>query len=383
MAPALFKSGATITGFDGRKNEFLFLSQAYDHVWHKNLQANSLEKFEAFLRETSPDVIHFHHYLTYGLEYIKAARNYLDAAGGRLVFTFHEFVSICPALGQMVRTADKSLCEKASSVRCHQCFPEFTPEHFSMRRMWIKHHLDLVDVFVAPSAFLRDRYVDWGIPENKIIHIANGHQPMLPELPISRRPDIHEQRRSRFAFFGQFVDNKGLLVLFDAVRLLRKRGFDDFTLDVYGSNLDFASDAFKRDFEKFWTGESAAGNDGQRLRLRGSYEISQIPRFMAVTDWVVVPSTWWEIFGMVVSEAFMFGKPVICSNIGGIAERVCHDVDGLQFVVGSSESLADAMERALTEEGLWERLHKNVRQPPTAAIVARQHIELCYSPMVQ
>ena len=38
---------------------------------------------------------------------------------------------------------------------------------------------------------------------------------------------------------------------------------------------------------------------------------------MARVDWSIVPSTWWEIFGLVISEAWMFGKPVICSNRGG------------------------------------------------------------------
>jgi hypothetical protein len=33
--PALYKSGARITGFDNRPNEFLYLSAEYDYVWHK------------------------------------------------------------------------------------------------------------------------------------------------------------------------------------------------------------------------------------------------------------------------------------------------------------------------------------------------------------
>ena len=81
---------------------------------------------------------------------------------------------------------------------------------------------------------------------------------------------------------------------------------------------------------------------------------------------------------MVVSEAFMFGKPVICSNVGGIADRVRDDVDGLHFTVRSSESLADVMERAMTEKDLWARLQANVLPPPTAVEMAQQHFELLY-----
>ena len=77
---------------------------------------------------------------------------------------------------------------------------------------------------------------------------------------------------------------------------------------------------------------------------------------MARVDWCIVPSIWWEIFGLVISEAWMFGKPVICSNRGGPGERVRHDLDGLQFQLGDPRSLAEMMQRAATEDGLWERL---------------------------
>ena len=52
----------------------------------------------------------------------------------------------------------------------------------------------------------------------------------------------------------------------------------------------------------------------------------------------------------------MFGKPVICSNVGAMAERVANEVDGLHFEMGDPASLARAMKRAATEEGLWSSL---------------------------
>ena len=108
--------------------------------------------------------------------------------------------------------------------------------------------------------------------------------------------------------------------------------------------------------------------------------MSDLERLMADVDWVVVPSVWWENSPMVISEAFFFGKPVICSNIGGMAERVSNGIDGLHFSVGSSGSLARAMARALTEEGLWKGLRANITPPPSAEAIAEQHITMCYEP---
>jgi len=379
LTPALFKPGAVITGFDGQKNEFLFLSAGYDHDWHRNRDPLRLEVFETFLRDVAPDIIHFHHFLTFGMEYLAAARKFLNGTGGQLIFTLHEFLAICFADGHMARTFNKSPCERASSVRCHQCFPNRTPEFFSLRRMWIKHHFDMVDTFVATSLFGRQKYLEWGIPSEKLVHIPAGHRSLGQTHATPTVTGDAGKKRNRFAFFGQLIDSKGLLVLFDAVRIIRSSGLNDFSLDVYGANLNFASADFRREFEAFWAAEKQTTNsDMQRLRLHGMYEMSDLARLMADVDWVVVPSRWGETFMMVISEAFAFGKPVICSNIGVMVERVRDNVTGLHFVVGSSESLAAVMIRAMTEKDLWHRLSASIEPPPTAEVSAQQHIDLCY-----
>jgi glycosyltransferase involved in cell wall biosynthesis len=59
----------------------------------------------------------------------------------------------------------------------------------------------------------------------------------------------------------------------------------------------------------------------------------------------------------------MFKRPVICSNIGGMAERIAHEVNGLHFQVGDPRALAAAIHRACTEPGLWERLSAAAPEP--------------------
>lgn len=378
-SPALFKPGAIITGFDGRKDEYLFLSGNYDAEFHRNLEPARLEIFERFIRDIAPNVIHFHHFSHYGLEYLAAARKYLNETGGRLIFTVHEFLAVCLADGQMVRTFNKSPCDRASSVRCHQCFPQKPPEYFSMRKMWFDHHFAMVDTFVATSLFSRQRYVEWGIPPEKMIHIPAGHHRLEQPFAKPTTPSDPRMKRNRFAFFGQLIDSKGLLVLFDAVRALRESGFDDFTLDVFGDNLRFATAEFRNEFEAFFAEEKQIGKFGvQRVRFRGSYEVGEVGRLMENVDWAVFPSKWVETFMMVISEAFAFGKPIICSDIGVMAERVDDNVTGLHFRVGRSDSLAAVMLRAVNEPDLWDRLTVNIKPPPTAEFGARRHIELCY-----
>jgi glycosyltransferase involved in cell wall biosynthesis len=243
--PALFKSGARITGFDRRPGEFLFLSRDYDYQWHKAGNPLLIESYIEFLEFVQPDVVHFHHFLTLGIDLISITRKIVPRA--RIVFTLHEFMAICAADGQMVRRTDRSLCQEASNVRCHQCFPDLAPEFFFVREMWLKRHLEAVDIFTAPSRFMIDHYVRWGIDPSKIHHVANGQADRSggEVLNTTSRP------RNRFGFFGQLVDNKGVHVLLEAVDHLRASGFCDFAVEINGDNLRYASEGRRKEIQHF------------------------------------------------------------------------------------------------------------------------------------
>lgn len=56
----------------------------------------------------------------------------------------------------------------------------------------------------------------------------------------------------------------------------------------------------------------------------------------------------------------MNGRPVICSDIGGMAEKVADGVSGLHFRAGDPHSLARTMIRAAHDPGLWNRLQAGI-----------------------
>ncbi len=368
-SPALFKSGARITGFDGRENEFLFLSHDYDYVWQKLPLPLQAQAFAEFLERIRPDVVHFHHFMTYGIDYLSLARRVCPAA--RIVFTAHEFLVICAAQGHMVRPPDGALCERATPVRCHQCLPQHPPEHFFLRAQWMKSHLAAVDRFTVPGRFMAATYEKWGLPAEKITHVPNGLR--LPSLKAQPAPPA---RRNRFGFFGQLIDVKGLSVLLEAVALLRAEGFTDFSVEVNGENIHFASPAIRARIEKFQAGEAELPPAERRVRFNGGYHPGQVAARMARVDWVVVPSLWWEIFCLVLSEAWACGRPVIASDVGGLAERVTDGGDGLLFPLGDARALAEAMRRAATEEGLWERLAAGIAPPPSRAEMVAGYLKV-------
>ena len=68
---------------------------------------------------------------------------------------------------------------------------------------------------------------------------------------------------------------------------------------------------------------------------------------------------------MVIQEAFLHGRPVICSDIGGMAEKVTHGVNGLHFRAGNATDLAEIIRRAVNTPGLWEKLRAGIPKIPS------------------
>jgi glycosyltransferase involved in cell wall biosynthesis len=311
----------------------------------------------AFLEATQPDVVHFQHTLFLGYDLIRATRNTLP--GVPIVYTLHEFLPICHHSGQMVRTRTFELCDHASPQRCHRCFPEISQDAFLLRERYVKAAMELVDLFVAPSEYLRERYVEWGLRERQVIYEENGRAPAaaLPDPPDAGR-------RRRIGFFGQVTRFKGLDVLLEATRLLRDEACDLDVL-VCGAHLDALAAPFKDEI-----GERLAAMS-DRVRFRPGYSQAELPWLMSQVDWVVVPSIWWENSPLVIQEALMHRRPIITGSVGGMAEKVRDGVDGLHFVAGDARSLADVVRRAVSSPELWDRLRAGLRQ----AYPMAQHVE--------
>ena len=103
-------------------------------------------------------------------------------------------------------------------------------------------------------------------------------------------------------------------------------------LYVFGGNLELQPEPFQQEVRKLII------SAGRRVRFMGPYRSQELPRLMREVDWVIVPSTWWENSPVVIQEAFFHGRPIITSDIGGMAEKVRDGVDGMHFRAGSTES---------------------------------------------
>jgi glycosyltransferase involved in cell wall biosynthesis len=320
-----------------------FLSQKTKIVFHQD--------YAELLRRFKPDIVHFHHFYWLGIEIIRETRKYSDSLP--LIFTLHEYLAICHHHGQMIKT-DRRLCTRSSTLECHQCFPKHMPQEFFLREQFIKSFFTLVDKFIAPSRFLADRYVDWGIERERIAVIENG-QPSTAD--IAATPEDAERLSRRFAFFGQVSELKGVLVLLDAAKRLPQNLREGIRISIYGT-LHNEDAGFREQVA------AATLEAGAHVRFNGPYRREDLPALMRNVGWVIVPSIWWENSPLVIQEAFAHRRPVICSDIGGMAEKVRDGVDGLYFRTADAIDLADRIAEA-ADANLWQRLQQQIRPPPT------------------
>ena len=129
-----------------------------------------------------------------------------------------------------------------------------------MRKKLIQSHMEHVDLFVAPSAQLRDRYVDWGIPTEKIKVEEYGRLP-LDYVPANPR----RKKRNRFGFFGQFSHYKGVNVVLQAAKRLAEDDVDA-TIYLHGANLEIQPPEFQEEFAELLE------ESGDRVVMIGRYD---------------------------------------------------------------------------------------------------------------
>jgi glycosyltransferase involved in cell wall biosynthesis len=340
-------------------DEFVYTGAGFDHWIHANPDPELPGELAKLLDELRPDVVHLHHYTNFGVETLLHIRRALPEA--RIVLTLHEYLAICNHFGQMVKRPGFGLCERSGPRDCARCFPERTEQDFFLRELYLKRFFGLVDHFVSPSEFLARRYAAWGLDPDDISVIENG-MPETDHGAAAAAPDTEDGLV--FAFFGQISRLKGIDVVFDAAALLDKDGVAGLRIEVHGDYSGQPPD-FRAAFEK------RLEDTPPNLRHCGPYENARVHELMRSAHAVLVPSIWWENSPLVIQEALLNRRPVICSDIGGMAEKVRDGLDGFHFRAGSAHALAALLKRLAAQPERLAALGATMAVPPPLRETAR------------
>lgn len=352
--------GTLLRSAGAAPDEALVWLDRFDRFFLSQPDSFGLAALAPMVARLKPDVIHMHHPLQWGVETIDLLRR--AAPRARMVLTLHDYFLLCPREGQLLAT-DGRPCAGPRLDACRRCLPDRSEVEHALRDRSLRDACRAFDQLIAPSDFLRDRFVAAGWDAGRITVLRNG-TPEAPPAPPRAAPD---GRRDRFAIFGNLSRFKGTLVALEASARLSAAGVAH-ELALHGG-IAAQGEAFRQDFAASLTAAPAA-------RHAGPYAADELPARIAEADWVVVPSLWWENAPLVILEASRHRRPVICSGIGGMAELVGDGVNGLHAPAGDAAGLAAVMQAAAGREGLWQHLQGGIQPPRTTLMVAESHLEL-------
>ncbi len=297
-------------------------------------------KIAALADEVKPDVAHFHNIHAHLTASIVSP---LRARGIPIVWTLHDYRLICPNASLL---SGGEICERCIPNRFHEailqrCKKGSLPASFVAMLTTLYDRFERIpariDRFIAPSDFLRSKLLEGGFDPARVVCVPNF-------VDLALYAGLPE--KDYFCYVGRLSREKGLDVLIRAVA-----GLEAGRLLVVGDGPE--SEGLRK---------LAAELGASRVEFAGYRSGEELKRILAESQFVVLPSRWYENLPFAVMEAFASSKAVVASRIGGIPEMVDDGVNGLLFPAGDARALAASLTRMLGDRRLRGEMGRRGRE---------------------
>jgi glycosyltransferase involved in cell wall biosynthesis len=274
------------------------------------------------MQREKPDIVHVHN----TFQVISPAIYYAaNEEGIPVVQTLHNYRLLCPA---STFFRDGNVCEDCLGKSVpwpgvlHSCYRGSKLASAAVAVMLATHNYkqtwsQTVSAYIALTDFARNKFIEGGFPAEKIFVKPNY---------LQTDPGPGDGKGNYAFFVGRLTPEKGISTLLEAWRQIG----NDFPLQIAGDG-PLASDVEKA---------SRAMENVTWLKWLPRAEILQRMKDASV---LILPSTWYEGFPMIISEAFAVGLPVIASNLGSMSTIVDHQRTGLHFESGRAAALVEAV----------------------------------------
>jgi glycosyltransferase involved in cell wall biosynthesis len=299
------------------------------------------------IAEIAPDVIHYHNISLVGgpglLAYGEAVK----------LYTAHEHWLVCPS--HILWRHGRELCDGRECVRCQIHYRR--PPQLWRKSGLLEAQCEHVDVFLAPSRFTERMHREFGFSrEMEVLPLfLSESEPLDPaagDAPSSERP--------YFLFVGRLELIKGLqdvIPVFD----------DDLPAELWIAGEGGYEPALR-----------SLAKGRSRVRFLGKLPAEQLRPLYANARAVVASSRCYEVFPMILLEAFHEGTPVIARRLGPYPEIIEQSGGGILF--GSPLELRRAIEELAGDPKHRDRLgaagRRALREKWSEEVVLGQYLEL-------
>ncbi|AFZ27926.1 glycosyltransferase [Cylindrospermum stagnale PCC 7417] len=353
-------------------------------------------EFSRILEVEKPDLVHLHAFTSsVSLRLVQAAKQRQIP----VVFTYHTPTVSCQR-GTLMQWGTEICDGKVDLQKCSQCtlqglglnqtiakaIGSFPPqigyllgslnlqggvwtalrmtELVNLRHANLNSLLSEVNHIVAVCNWIKDVLLLNDVPLSKITVIPQGLCHDLTKK-ANYSPQCYTPTL-KIAFLGRLNPTKGIHILIAALRAVPDL---PISLDIYGVSQGIASDTYQQELQ------ALAAND-PRIRFKPPVPAEQVTVTLVDYDLLAVPSQWLETGPMVVLEAFAARVPVIGSNLGGIAELVQSEVNGILVEPSSVTAWSQALQRLCQDRDLLMRLGSGIQPPQRMETVATQMLSI-------
>ncbi|KAA3629083.1 MAG: glycosyltransferase [Proteobacteria bacterium] len=316
----------------------------YMDDWYQFHVEAAENDFATLVREFKPEVVHLHHWLSLSLTLLGR----VDLSTRCVVITIHDLFGTCPTGHRIL--PDGGLCERDVNIdNCYPCLlisgdrpTPFSTDPEELSTMLAQRTRALDREFLSADRIV---FADDGFRRfyRRFRHIDDDRTRVVPlpvaDLPAQSPPANPE--RIHIGYFGSINKWKAPHLLLEAIRLLPEWSKTRISVTILGMILH--TDYREKLFD-LATGLDVVFHDG-------FYDLHRLPEF--AFDFCVFPSTHFESYSFVVSEAIKMEVPLVVSDTGAPAHRIgdC----GLTFRQGDARDLSEKIAQLIASPSLRTR----------------------------
>ncbi len=325
-------------------------------IWSKSVY-NDLK---TLLKKERPDVAHFHN-IWYQIS--PSVYYACGDAGVPVVQTLHNFRIFCAnglllkhgeiceeCIGKMPWRSVKYGCYRGS--RIYSVPVALAEAIHKFKDTWS----DRIDAYVALTEFGKKKFIECGLPEEKIFIKPNF---------LADPPDPDYSGGNCAVFLGRLSREKGADILLNAFTILRTKLHISLPLKIAGEG------PIRKNLENIVQTEGIAG-----IEFLGNRTFSECMQLLATAKFIIMPAVCYENFPMVIRESFSCGKPVIASDLGAMAAIVEDGKTGLLFEPGNPADLAAKIKWMLENEDACIQMGRNARTEFEAKYTAEKNFDM-------
>lgn len=310
-------------------------------------------KIKQLIIKEKPDIAHIHNISFYLSGSILSA---LKEMAVPFVWTLHDYSLIAPNFTMSCSDFECPHLIPGAILQwktaLHRCYDHrFLKTAVAVFELFALHKylnpFESTRFFICPSLFIKKKFSDWGVKEEKLIHLP---------LPIEWKTKQETRHPKGFLFVGRLVKGKGIMTL---LALSRKQRIP---LTIIGSGP-----------LECWVRKQMVNSPW--IQFHRSIPNFELPNYFQQAFAVIVPSQWPDNQPYVILEAMANHCPVLASNIGGIPELVHHGKTGLLFQPGNMREMSNAIGAVRVNPRLCQELSDNAFSFVSAICDPYRHVE--------